>query len=197
MDKKGFTIIELVFVLILMAVVAAVASPMIFRGPSSVTTPALARKIRDDIRYAQSLALIRSNLDSPASTEPAFLYRISFNTVDASCTGTNRYSITNDADRDNNWGENPNESNAVESARSPATGQDYYCVQMDSGDYSGFTISADFGGSAPGVLEFDNSGIPYDSDGVKLTASKSVVVSKGGQTETIVVTPNTGMVSIQ
>ncbi len=197
MDKKGFTVIELVFVLIIMAVVAAAASPMIFRGTASATAPALARKIRDDVRYAQSLALIRSGLDSPASTEPAFLYRISFNVADVSCIGAGHYSITNDVDRDGNWGENPNGSGAVESGRDPSTGADYFCVRTDSGDYAGFIISADFGGSTPGVVEFDSLGIPYDSDGRRLTASKSIVISKGGLSEIISVTPNTGMVTIQ
>ncbi|MBI5469394.1 MAG: prepilin-type N-terminal cleavage/methylation domain-containing protein [Deltaproteobacteria bacterium] len=197
MGKKGFTVIELVFVLIIMAIVAAAASPMIFRGTASVTAPALSRKVRDDVRYAQSLALIRSGLDSPASTEPAFLYRISFNIADANCAGAGHYAITNDADRDGTWGENPNGGGTVESARDPSTGADYFCVQTDSGDYAGFTVAADFGGSVPGVIEFDNLGIPYDSDGIRLTASKSIVLSKGGLSETISVTPNTGMVTIQ
>lgn len=197
MDKKGFTVIELVLVLILMAIVAAAASPMLFRGASVVTAPAFAKKLGDDVRYAQTLALARSGLDSPASTEPAFLYRISFNAVEAACAGASHYTITNDSDRDGNWGENPNGGGAIESARDPSTGADYFCVRTDSGDYAGFAISADFGGAIPGVLEFDNLGIPYDSDGKRLTAAKTIVVSKSGVSETISVTPNTGMVTIQ
>lgn len=197
MDNKGFTIIELVMVIILVAVVAVAASPLIFRGTESVTTAAFAGKIRDDIRYTQSLALLRSRLDTPTATNPTFAYRIRFNVADANCSGTNQYTIVNDADNNGTWGENPNASGTIESARNPATGEEYFCVQLDSGTYAGFTVSANFGGAVAGILEFDNFGIPYDSDRAKLTAAKSVAVSKGSESMTITVTPNTGLSAIQ
>ncbi len=197
MDDKGFTLIELVMVIVLISIVAAVVSPVLFRDTSSVGAGALVKKVLNDIRYAQSLALIRSNLDTPDTSNPAFTYRIRFNVADANCSGTNQYTIVNDADNDGNWGENPNESGLVESAKEPSTGGEYFCVQLDTGDYAGFTITADFGGSTAGILEFDTSGIPYDSDGAGISASKTVTIAKGAETRSITLTPNTGMVSIQ
>jgi prepilin-type N-terminal cleavage/methylation domain-containing protein len=197
MTNKGFTLIELVMVIVLVSILAAVMSPVLFRDTSSVSAGALVKKVLNDIRYVQSLALIRSNLDTPDTSNPAFVYRIRFNVADADCSGTNQYTIVNDADNDGNWGENPNEAGLVESAREPSTGASYFCVQLDSGDYAGFTVTADFGGATPGILEFDTSGIPYDSDGARISASKTVTITKGAETRAITLTPNTGMVSLQ
>lgn len=196
-DKRGFTVIELVMVLVLVGIIAAVVSPMLTGGTSAVTVGAMARKVADDIRYAQSLALVRSNLDTPAVTNPAFLYSIRFNVADASCPGANNYTIVNDADGNGTWGENPNGAGLVESARLSSTGAEYFCVRLDSGDYKGFSVSADFGGSTPGIVSFDNFGIPYDSDGTRLAAAKTITVSSAGESMTVTVTPNTGRVSIQ
>lgn len=197
MSKKGFTLIELIMVLVLISIVAAVAAPALFRGTSEISVLAFAKKAGEDIRYAQALAMKRHNLDTPSSSSPSFRYRIRFNVADANCAGANQYAIVNDADYDGTWGENPNGSGVVESARNPATGETYFCVKLDSGDFAGFTVAADFGGSVPGIIEFDTLGIPYDSDGSKLTASKTAVISKGGSSSSITITPNTGMVTVQ
>lgn len=199
MSKRGFTLIELLMVISLLSILSAVAVPYLFSGPSGVSVPAMAKKIKNDISYAQSLAMRGYRLDTPNAANPVFRFRISFNAADANCTGTNQYAIVNDADNNGVWGENPNSSGAVESGRNPANGNPYFCVQLDpdTGDFSGFTVSANFGGSIPGALEFDNMGIPYDSDGTKLTTTGTVVVSKGGQSATIAVTKNTGMASVQ
>lgn len=197
MDNRGFTLIELILVIVLVSIVAALAAPVIFGGRGRLTTAAMAAKVKDDIRYTQSLAMQRNRLDTPNATNPSFTYRIRFNVPDANCPGADQYTIVNDADNNGTWGENPNSSGVVESARVPATGASYFCVQLVSGDYKGFTISADFGGSVPGILEFDGSGIPYNSDHVKLAAMKSIIISKDGVTSTATVTPNTGMVTVQ
>lgn len=194
---KGFTLIELVLVIALAAILAAVAYPMIFGGTSAVTVPVFAKKVQEDIRYAQSLALLRSNLDTPNATNPTFRYRIRINIADASCPGSAQYTIVNDSDNNATWGENPNGGGVVESARNPATGEAFFCVRMDTGDLVGFQISADFGGSVPGIIEFDTMGTPYDSDGVKLAASKTITITKDGVSSTVTITPNTGMVVVQ
>jgi prepilin-type N-terminal cleavage/methylation domain-containing protein len=197
MDRRGFTIIEVIMVIVLISVLGASASLMFYGGTSSLGVSAAARKVADDIRYAQSLAMARTNLDTPNLSNPSFTYRIRFNVADANCSYSSRYTIVSDADNDGTWGERPNGAGVVESARDPATGTDYFCVQFDTGDYAGFALSADFGGSSAGILEFDPYGIPYDNDGARLASAKSVVVSKAGQSATVVVTPNTGMVAVQ
>lgn len=199
MSKRGFTLIELLMVIGLLSILSAVAVPYLFSGPAGVSVPAMAKKIKNDIYYAQSLAMRGYNLDTPASANPAFRFRIRFNTADANCAGTNQYAIVSDADNNGAWGENPNSSAVVESGRNPVNGDPYFCVRLDpnTGDYSGFTVSANFGGTAPGVIEFDNMGIPYDSDGARLAATGTVVVSKGGASATVSVTKNTGMVTVQ
>jgi len=189
--------IELVMVVILMALLAAVAAPYLQGGSSALTVRAFARKVADDVRYAQSLALQRSALDTPAAANPYFLYRIGFNTAVPFCAGAGQYNITNDSDNNGTWGENPNGSGMIESAREPANGSDTFCVRLDSGDYQGFAVSADFGGSVPDILAFDQTGVPYDSDGARLAATKTITVSKDGQTATIVITPFTGLTLLQ
>ena len=192
----GFTMIELVMVIVLVAIVAAVAGPMLFGGSSSISAAAVARKVRDDVRYAQTLAMTRSNLGTPDQSSPSFRYRIRFNGADANCAGAAQYAIVSDADNNGAWGENPNALGQVESGKNPSTGAGYFCVQL-VGDFSGFTVTADFGGGAPGVLEFDTLGVPYNSDGTRLTAQKSIIVAKGGESITLSVEPNTGLVTIQ
>jgi prepilin-type N-terminal cleavage/methylation domain-containing protein len=191
----GFTMIELVMVIVLIAIVAVVAAPMLFRSTSTVGAGAMARKVKDDVRYAQSLAMVRSNLDTPAQSSPTFRYRVRFNVADANCAGAAQYTIVNDEDNNGAWGESPNAGGVVESGRDPATGSTYFCVQL-TGDYSGFTVTANFGGSVPGILEFDTRGIPYDSDGVKLAAAKNITIAKDGESLTLTVTPNTGLVTL-
>lgn len=197
MGKKGFTLIELIMTMLLAAILAAVAAPYLFRGQALLTVPAFARKVADDIRYAQSLAMLRGGLDTPQTTNPYFLYRIRFNVADANCVGASQYTIVNDADNNDAWGERPNTSGQVESARGPSTGADYFCVSMESGDYAGFAISADFGGSVPGVLSFDTLGVPLDSDGAQITTVKTVTISRGGESALITVTPKTGFTAVQ
>lgn len=197
MEEKGFTIIELIMTMLLAAILAAVAAPYLFRGQAPLTVPAFARKVADDIRYAQSLAMLRGSLGTPQTTNPYFLYRIRFNVPDANCPGASQYAIVNDADNNGAWGENPNGSGQVESGRVPSTGAEYFCVSMESGDYAGFTLAADFGGTTPGVLSFDSLGVPLDSDGAALTSVKTITVSRGGESALITVTPKTGFTAMQ
>ena len=157
----------------------------------------MVRKVQSYLRYAQSLSMRRTNLATPNSSSPTFRFRIRFNVVDANCAYTNQYNIVNDADNNGTWGEQPNGSAVVESAREPTSGAEYFCIQLDSGEYAGLSVTANFGGSEPGTLEFDTLCVPYDSDGVKLTAAATVTVSKGTATRTVIVTPYTGAIKIQ
>jgi len=197
MGAKGFTITELLMAIVTGAVLAAAAAFYLARGEAGLTAYAFARKVADDIRYAQYLAMVRSGLDTPDTANPYFLYRVRFNSADPNCPGGSQYAIVNDADNNGTWGEAPNASGQVESARVPSTGEDYFCVRMDGGEYAGFAVTADFGGSVPGVLSFDTFGEPLDSDGAPLASVRTITVSKGGELALITVAPRTGFTALQ
>jgi|GEM_PF-4152858 prepilin-type N-terminal cleavage/methylation domain-containing protein len=197
MENKGFTLIELLLTLLLSAILAAAAAQYLFRGETPLSVHAFAVKVRDDVRYAQSLAMIRSALETPQDSNPYFIYRIRFNVADPNCPGASQYTIVNDADNNGSWGERPNSGGQVESARMPATGSDYFCFSLENGDYAGFSIDADFGGAIPGVLAFDSLGVPLDSDGAPLAGSRNITVSKGGESAVITITPRTGFTAFQ
>ena len=196
-SRGGFTLIELVMVIVLIGIVLGVSAPVFFGNSSGIEVGAMVRKVQSDIRYTQSLAMNRSRLDTPNLSSPTYRYRIRFNVADSDCSYTNQYNVVSDADNNGTWGEYPNGASFVESAREPSGGNEYFCVQLDTGDYAGITVTADFGGGEAGTLEFDTLGIPYDSDGAKLMAPVNVTVAKGAASRTVTVTPYTGTVVLQ
>ncbi len=184
--------IELVMVIVLIGIVAGVSAPVLFGNSSGISAGLMARKVLADVRYAQSLAMRRTNISTPNASSPNFRYRIRFNVADADCAYTNQYNIVNDANSNGTWGEKPNGSSVIESGREPASGDEYFCIQLDTGQYAGLSVTADFGGAEAGTLEFDTLGVPYNSDGVKLTAAATITITKGGASKTVTVTPYTG-----
>ncbi len=192
--RGGFTLIEVIMAIAVVAILAVAVAPSMLKGGGTVSAASFAKKLRSDMRYAQTLAMTRYRLNTPSSVSPEFRYRIRFNAADASCPYASQYTIVNDADGNGVWGENPNASGAVESAREPSTGDEYFCVRLDSGNYSGFTVSVNFGGAEPGTLEFDTYGRPYDSDKTALASTTTVSITKAGESASILVAPNTGRV---
>ena len=59
MDRKGFTLIELVMVLVLIGIMAAVVIPKL-GNMTGTKAAAFMDKLRADIRYAQNLAMTRN-----------------------------------------------------------------------------------------------------------------------------------------
>lgn len=196
MNKKGFTLIEVIMVIAVIAIISAAVAPSMLKGGGTVSAAAFAKKLRSDMRYAQTLAMTRYRLNTPSSVNPEFRYRIRFNTADANCPYASQYAIVSDVDGNGSWGENPNATGAVESAREPSTGEEYFCVRLDLGNFSGFTVSANFGGAEPGTLEFDTYGRPYNSDKTALFAAATVTITRGVESASILVAPNTGRVYI-
>ncbi|MBI5561489.1 MAG: hypothetical protein HY894_01355 [Deltaproteobacteria bacterium] len=190
--------IELLMALSLTGILAVAASLVLFGGKAAFTVPALAAKIRDDIRYTQALAMSGTKLGVSSAAAPVFRYRMRFNVADANCPGAGQYTIVNDADYNGAWGENPNASGVVESGRNPSDGAPYFCVKLNTGNYAGLTASASFGATVGDarILEFDNYGVPYNDDGRMLSAG-TVTISGGAQAATVTVAPNTGSVTVQ
>lgn len=196
LKKDGFTLIEIIMTIAVVAILAVAVAPSMLKGGGAVSAAAFAKKLRSDMRYAQTLAMTRYRLNTPSSVNPEFRYRIRFNAADANCPYASQYTIVSDADGNGTWGENPNSSGAVESARDPSSGDEYFCVRLDSGNFSGFAVSANFGGAEPGTLEFDTYGRPYNSDKTALAATTAVTITRAGETASVLVVPNTGRVYI-
>ena len=81
-NSKGFTLIEIISIILVLGIIAAIAIPNFDR--SGIDVASWATTIRSDIRYAQELAMSRN----PAAASPI---TISFSPVGS---GTNSYSIT-------------------------------------------------------------------------------------------------------
>ena len=58
MDRKGFTLIELVMIMVLIGILAAVVIPKL-GNMTTTNAAAFSDKLRADIRYAQNLAMTR------------------------------------------------------------------------------------------------------------------------------------------
>ena len=134
-NQHGFTLIELVIIIVLLAIIAAVAIPRM-GDVTSMKAAATAEKLKSDIRYAQELAMTQNRS-----------YRVYFNTAPAPAAG---YAVVNNADGDGNWGE------AGEFAPDPA-GKGNLSVTLNSGDYAGVTAS-NTAGADP--IEFNSLGRP-------------------------------------
>lgn len=134
MNRKGFTLIELVVILVLLGIIAAFAAPRLGNVTDS-NAAAFADKLRADIRYAQSLAMTEGRR-----------YRVYVNALPAPNPG---YAVVNDANGNSTWGE------AGELAIDPAEGNPL-SVALDTGQYAGITVSTPAGG----YVEFNSLGAP-------------------------------------
>lgn len=166
MGQKGFTLIEMVMLLLILGILAVVVIPQV-EDMAGTRASATARKLQSDIAYAQSLAMTR-NLP----------HRVYFNAAPAPANG---YAVVNDANGNGNWGVDPGEF-----AIDPANASASLSVTLNTGSYAGVIIS---GGSLTGTfVGFNTLGVP--------TTGGTVSISGGGTTQTVTVQPETGRVSI-
>ena len=138
MNRNGFTLIELVMVIVLLSIIAMFVAP---RLPNITTTNAGAfvDKLRTDIRYAQNLAMTRNrrtrvyfNGQGPAPvTAPVQGYTVGIdNSATANCSS---FVLASD----------------------PAGGGNML-VALNTGNYSGITVAP-----STTCLEYDSLGRPY------------------------------------
>ena len=132
---RGFTLIELVMVMVIVGIMAVVASP-IFQNFPQMRAEMAAFKLRSDIRYAQIFAL-QSSLTT----------RIVFNAV------TNSYQLEHD-----------NGVGGYIPIVNPAN-RDNYTVNFNTGDFQGVTLSsvqlaAPTAGN-PNIIIFNGAGAPF------------------------------------
>lgn len=134
--NNGFTLIELVIILIVLGIIAAVAIPRL-ADTTSLKASATARKLRSDIAYAQELAMTR-NLRT----------RVYFNGT-GTAPAPQGYAVVIDNSASGNC--------ASFAAVTDPAGGGSLGVTLDSGDYAGIT-------AVPSMtcLEYDSLGRPYD-----------------------------------
>ena len=79
MKNHGFTLIELVMIIVIVGIIALAAMPKITTG-SAVRLEAACQKIASDLRYAQEMALaqqVRFGISFDIANEAYFAYRVS------------------------------------------------------------------------------------------------------------------------
>ena len=146
MNRKGFTLIELVMVIVLLAILAKYAAPRL-GNITATNAGAFTDKLRADIRYAQNLAMTQNRR-----------YRVYFNGNPAPVAG---YAVVNDANGNGTWGE------AGEFAANPAAGGNL-SVSL-TGQYAGITIAAG------GFIEFNSLGAPTSAATVTVSPGNQTV----------------------
>jgi prepilin-type N-terminal cleavage/methylation domain-containing protein len=149
MNRKGFTLIELVIIIILIGIIAVVVAPKL--GDVTTTKASSFRdKLKADIRYAQNLAMSQNRR-----------YRVFFNTAPSPNPG---YAVVNDANGNGTWGE------AGEIAMDPAGGGNL-SVTLNAGQYAGITVSTPAGG----FIEFNSLGTPTAAATLTITPGGQTV----------------------
>jgi prepilin-type N-terminal cleavage/methylation domain-containing protein len=165
MSARGFTLTELVIIVVILGILSWVAYPRMV-AMDEIKLDAAARRLAADLRYAQSLAMSRRVIHGILFDAPQEKY-----TVFAPNAAT---PITDPADR----------------ARGMVV--DY----TSRTEFKGVLVQSAAFGTTPGVT-FDYFGVPRDTAGVDLTTNGVVVLSYQGASDSVIVAPQTGTVSVR
>jgi MSHA pilin protein MshC len=171
----GFTLIELVMVLVLIGIIAAFAAPK-FRNITTSNAGAFPDKLRTDIRYAQNLAMTRTSRT-----------RVYFNGT-GTAPNPAGYAVVIDTSAQH-------DCSVFTAATDPAGGASLR-VTLNTGTYAGITVT-------PGMncLEYDSLGRPYNCNAVPancLSPSSGLVISVNANAVavgTVTITAQTGVVN--
>lgn len=208
MKRFAFTMLELVFIIIIIGILAVLAMPNFKGNPLQIA----AEQVASHIRYTQHLAMVDDKFDPNDPTWYLTKWQIRFreNSNDF------YYAIYSDLNKNRNV--NCNAATCDEPAIDPLTGQPLYylasranenmilseqygitniVVSCDTPDSSLYTTSL-------GVLAFDHFGRPYNGIGNSvsgpydflLTAPCSVSLVHPDGNATITIHPETGYVSV-
>ena len=142
MDRKGFTLIELIMVIVLIGILAVFAAPKL-GNITSTKAGAFADKLRANVRYAQNLAMSQNKR-----------YRVYFNTNPPSPAAG--YAVVYDTSG-GGW-------TSFGFAQDPA-GSGNLSVTLNTGDYAGITVSTPAGG----YVEFNSLGVPTAAATITIT----------------------------
>jgi prepilin-type N-terminal cleavage/methylation domain-containing protein len=175
--KDGFTLIEFVLTLVIIAIVAAVAVPRFGQYYSGIKLESATTKVAADIRYAQNRATTTQD-------------RSRFKFVNAT-----NYEVLYCSDSTNNFNTSTCTCSSWTNAKDPFTQGDY---QVDlTINFSGVTITALVGH----CIEFDSLGRPYYNSNCNTdtscnsSAGATTTLQYSGQSRNITMQTETGTVT--
>ncbi len=165
MRRAGFTLIEIIMVIVLLGVMAAVLV-VGFSTFYNVKLDGAAAKLAADMRYCQQLAMHRNGTYAVVFEPGASRYTLYY---------LNGSTLTDIPD--------------------PITHTAPARTTYGTGDYTGISlVSASFNGGQE--LRFTPKGVPQDSNGNDLSSSGTAVISSSAGSQTVSVTPDTGLVTV-
>ena len=197
--KKAFTMLELVFVIVVAGILAAVIIPSTRTNPLQEA----AIQVLSDIRYTQHLAMVDDKYDVSNANWYRARWQIFFQ-LDNSGNGNQVYGIYTDKDTDNNAPEN-GEMALDPLSGNQMTGNSLFTNRIESMDLThryGVANRA-FGGGCAGSqrIMFDNLGRPHTDDNTVYgnlvrTACNVTLTHSDGTNIAIRIQPETGYTCI-
>jgi Tfp pilus assembly protein FimT len=176
--ERGFTVIELIMIIVLISIMAAVAVPKFGDYYNGITVGSAATKVAADIRFAQNRA---------TTTQDRSRHRV----VDAT-----HYEVLYCPDSGTNFDSATCSCTVAWAYATDPTSQGNFQVDLST-EFPGVVIT-----SPPGhCIEFNSLGVPYynanctDPASCGASAGATVVIQADGTSKTITVTAETGVVS--